>query len=70
MLNKKTKGILEGLLAFFGMILAFIGVGIVSQKWPGVYVITAGMNFAILVQTIWLRIKSKRFISQYQSEIV
>lgn len=70
MLNKRTKGILEGLLAFFGMILAFIGVGIVSQKWPGVYVITAGMNFAILVQTIWLRIKSKRFISQYQSEIV
>lgn len=70
MLNKRTKGILEGLLAFFGMILGFIGVGIVSQKWPGVYVITAGMNFAILVQTIWLRIKSKRFISQYQSEIV
>ena len=69
MLNKKTKGIMEGLLVFLGVILIFIGVGITSQKWPGIYVITAGMNFAILFQTIWLRIKSKRFVFHYQSEI-
>ncbi len=67
MLNKKTKGILEGLLVFFVVILVFMGVGITSQKWPGIYIMTSGMNFAILFQTFWLLLRSKSFINQYQS---
>ncbi|MHC1771043.1 MAG: hypothetical protein AB9907_04775 [Flexilinea sp.] len=67
MINKKTKGILEALLVFFGIMLIFMGVGIYTQKWPGIYVILLGMNIAVVAQTIWSRVRVNRLKKGYQN---
>lgn len=67
MLNKKTRGILEALLIFFIIMLLFMGVGIYTQRWAGIYVILVGMNVAVTGQTIWTKLRSKRFVAEYQN---
>ena len=67
MINKKTKGILEALLVFFGIMLIFMGVGIFTQKWQGIYVILLGMNIAVVAQTIWSRVRVNRLKKGYQN---
>jgi hypothetical protein len=59
---RKSRFLFEGLLIFLVVLLIFIAVGIKYQRWEGIYVILSGMNVGILIQTIWMRIRSAPYI--------
>lgn len=59
---RKSRFLFEGLLIFLIVLLIFIAFGIKYQRWEGIYVILTGMSVGILVQTIWMRIRSAPYI--------
>lgn len=55
---RKSRFLFEGLLIFLIVLLIFIAFGIKFQRWEGIYVILTGMNVGMLVQTIWMWIRT------------
>ncbi|HQN62140.1 MAG TPA: hypothetical protein PLG96_01450 [Flexilinea sp.] len=60
--GKKTSGFLESLLIYLIFMISILYIGILTQKWEGIYVIMIGMNIAVLAQTLWTRFRAKKII--------
>jgi hypothetical protein len=57
--GKRTRGIPESVGIFFGVILSVLLVGVVLQRWPGLYVAMAGFVLASAAQLGWLWVRSR-----------
>lgn len=67
---RKSQFLFEGLLIFLAVTLVFIAGGIATQRWMGIYVILAGTSAGILVQTIWMRIRSGPYLPKTEKQPV
>ena len=63
--GKKTRGFLESLIIYLLVFVIFLGIGISTQRWDGVYVVLLGMNFAVLFQTAWTAFRARSIIKLF-----
>ena len=56
--GKKTTAIFESLLVFLVLIFSALGIGLVTNRWMGIYVIVLGMSVATAGQVLWLRFRA------------
>lgn len=57
--NGKTKGIPEAVGVFLLSTIILYFIGIVTARYPGIYIGTLGFSVGMSLQTIWLRRKSR-----------
>ena len=58
--GKKTAAIFESLLVFLVVIFAALGIGLVTNRWMGIYVIVVGMSLSTAGQVLWLRFRARQ----------
>ncbi len=57
--GKWTRPIFESLLVFLAVIFTVLGIGVLTNRWLGVYVIMLGRSLATGAQVLWLRHRAK-----------
>lgn len=57
--GRNTRGITEAVVVYLVMIGALLWAGIIWGKMTGLYVGLAAMAISMLVQTVWLRVRSR-----------
>lgn len=57
--GKRTRGVPESVVVFFGTVLIVLAVGVSLNRWPGLYVGMAGFVLANITQMGWLWFRSR-----------
>lgn len=56
---RETRAIGEAVVVFLLVLGVVMGVGILTQRWPGLYVAFAALSVARACQTLWLFVRSR-----------
>lgn len=55
-----TRPIFESLLVFLAVIFSVLGIGVLANRWMGVYVMMTGRCLATAAEMLWLRFRTKQ----------
>ena len=66
--KRKTNGITEAVMLYFGVSMAVLATGVLWGKVTGLYVGMGSLVLSNLAQTIWLWVRSRRHASATQYE--
>jgi len=66
--KRKTNGITEAVMLYFGVSMAVLATGVLWGTVTGLYVGMGSLALSNLAQTIWLWVRSRRLASATQYE--